>query len=952
MPVKAGLNSATFMVPEGEFQVLIFADDGWRDAGTLGFDRFLREMPLTLGSLVPASGPVRLRLIQKGGSAAHVDAVLLGGKPPTRSAPRNESLARISSKDLDVLEAFKADWVLNFSQTDADRTLRLTARIEGDRKNEIPFYFPPNNLYGPLHERSGFYVYSLHSNEKKPGARNENAGPLAGEPLFRAYSRAASGHPSGYTYGWVADTDSNLLVRIDFTPDNTMDGDKDYASVFVNTLAGLKVFRVSQNETAWGRPSFTDTEKAAYRHKTYDFKIPLREIGISDRGQGADIQLAFAAYGTASPGDYVTDMAFDYYYKRYLAVIDRYGNSNIEVYGQVTDCNGAPIRSKLPLGDKSSAGSSASVAYDRTNKRYLAVWMDWRNGPSNSDIYGQFVGPSGQLERRDGTAGTENFTISNAAGNQFDPAIAYDTINGRFFIVWMDERNVSPWTTGRDIYGQIIYSNGAMYGTLANVNFPVCNESEEQRGAEVAYSIADKRFLVAWQDDRNSTGPPTPERDIYGQLVGETGKLFNTASNVNFAVCTAAEWQSPPQIAYGSENDIFMLAWTDYRNSTGYENGDVYGQVVNGNGTLSGGNIAVSNSTDDQSAPSLDFNPATGKFLTVWWDDRAGGTGQGIYGRFLDSTGALSGTDFSITAGGLDPGEYGVSIAANPYFFSYMLAFDMTEGTLPDIGFMRVGPPCADGFKSELAVDFGAWGVWDYDGINWISVTATNPQGMGGWAGGLAMDFGNLGLWNYDNGGWQAVSIGGSEGMAGWQGGLALDFGALGLWNYDGITLVSLSPANAVRMTGWAGGLAVDLGSMGLWNFDGMTWQTLSGSGGLAAMAGWFGGLALDYVSLGVWTYNGTDWNAVSATGGTQGMAGWTGGLALDYGNLGLWSFDGYEWLAIGGGNTDRMVGWTGGLALDYGALGLWNFNGMGFDSLSAVNPDNMTGAELIGVIY
>jgi len=35
-----------------------------------------------------------------------------------------------------------------------------------------------------------------------------------------------SGHPSSYTYGWVTNDDKALHVKLEFTPDNTMDGDK------------------------------------------------------------------------------------------------------------------------------------------------------------------------------------------------------------------------------------------------------------------------------------------------------------------------------------------------------------------------------------------------------------------------------------------------------------------------------------------------------------------------------------------------------------------------------------------------------------------------------------------------------------------------------------------------------------------------------------------------------
>ena len=119
-------------------------------------------------------------------------------------------------------------------------------------------------------------------------------------PFFKEFSRTGSGHPSGFTYGWVKTHAENLYVVMDFTADNTYDGDKDYAKVYMKTEAGLKEFKVSVPETKWGKPSFTYTDKVPYQHKVYEFKIPLKELEIQEVDKPQEIQLAFAAYGTAA----------------------------------------------------------------------------------------------------------------------------------------------------------------------------------------------------------------------------------------------------------------------------------------------------------------------------------------------------------------------------------------------------------------------------------------------------------------------------------------------------------------------------------------------------------------------------------------------------------------------------------------------------------------------------
>ena len=135
--------------------------------------------------------------------------------------------------------------------------------------SKTPFQFPTANLFKKMDANSKFYQYQINAENTL-------------SPIFKEYSLTGSGHPSGHTYGWVRNDDKNLYIKIDFTPDNTMDGDKDYAKVYVKTADGLREFKVSEAEKKWGKPDFAYTDKVPYQHKTYDFIIPLEELGIKD----------------------------------------------------------------------------------------------------------------------------------------------------------------------------------------------------------------------------------------------------------------------------------------------------------------------------------------------------------------------------------------------------------------------------------------------------------------------------------------------------------------------------------------------------------------------------------------------------------------------------------------------------------------------------------------------
>ncbi|MGH9388003.1 MAG: hypothetical protein ACRD1Z_00180, partial [Vicinamibacteria bacterium] len=90
-------------------------------------------------------------------------------------------------------------------------------------------------------------------------------------------------------------------AALDFTVDNTLDGDKDWAALLGRSGESVREFRVTAKDTRFGVAGFTRTGRANYTHKYYEFKIPLSEIGAS----ASDVlQVRFLAYGTAAVLDF------------------------------------------------------------------------------------------------------------------------------------------------------------------------------------------------------------------------------------------------------------------------------------------------------------------------------------------------------------------------------------------------------------------------------------------------------------------------------------------------------------------------------------------------------------------------------------------------------------------------------------------------------------------------
>jgi hypothetical protein len=147
-------------------------------------------------------------------------------------------------------------------------------------------------------QRARFYKYKLAAPAQSLGEEDSDRVSV---PLFKEFCVTGSGHPSGFTYGWVSNDNENLYVKIEFTPDNTMDGDRDYAKVYVKVDGNIKEFKVSEADERWGKAEFRYSDKTAYQHKVYDFQIPLIDIGLAALEEEQRLDLAFAAYGTAYP---------------------------------------------------------------------------------------------------------------------------------------------------------------------------------------------------------------------------------------------------------------------------------------------------------------------------------------------------------------------------------------------------------------------------------------------------------------------------------------------------------------------------------------------------------------------------------------------------------------------------------------------------------------------------
>ena len=205
-------------------------------------------------------------------------------------------------------------------------------------------------------------------------------------------------------------------------------------------------------------------------------------------------------------------------------------------------------------------------------------------------------------------------------GTQSTPAVAYNSTDGKYLVVWQDNRSGNY-----DIYGQLVGADGLLVGQ----NLAIRAASGDQTLPDVAYNPGSDTYLVTW---RSGTAA------IHAQRVDATGSLVGGLLDLAGMLQTTAD---RPAVAYSSSADYWLVTWQQWQGSTN-EN-DVRARAVSNTGTMATAFTVYSNTGDD-TAPDVAANDTQG-FLVAWERE---GAGTSIYARRTTATG-VDGNAFAVT---------------------------------------------------------------------------------------------------------------------------------------------------------------------------------------------------------------------------------------------------------------------------------------------------------------
>jgi hypothetical protein len=189
--------------------------------------------------------------------------------------------------------------------------------------------------------------------------------------------------------------------------------------------------------------------------------------------------------------------------------------------------------------------------------------------------------------------------------------------------------------SGTGVFGRRYDSTGAAFGTEFQVN---TYTSMAQIPRAVA-GAADGGFMVVW----SSNGQDGNYNGVFGQRLDSTG----AASGTEFQVNTYTTSGQTPQSIARTDDGGFVVVWRGYGQGDTDELG-VFGQRLDSAGAALGTEFRVNTYTTDAQVEASVAAIAGGGFVVVWQSEGPDGDSYGVFGQRFGSTGAAAGSEFQI----------------------------------------------------------------------------------------------------------------------------------------------------------------------------------------------------------------------------------------------------------------------------------------------------------------
>jgi hypothetical protein len=250
-----------------------------------------------------------------------------------------------------------------------------------------------------------------------------------------------------------------------------------------------------------------------------------------------------------------------------------------------------------------------------------------------------------------GDSGSSVTTQWSVQLNESKPKLTFDSSTGEIYTVWNGinqtvtmnvdyTKDASPATTctyknavfaasNQDATPKVKLRKDAGLGLVKDFSF-----GTDTKGPTLATNPNTNLLLIAWEDNNGGAEATSTGKNVQGQLVD----LASFTPNGNLInISTAIGDQTSPAASFDNVNQRYFVAWEDARNQqASISNMDIYGQFIDPQGNLSGGNTIITVEPSNQLAPAVVFGDVYfRKFLVTWSDGRLNNNSD-IYAQLLE----------------------------------------------------------------------------------------------------------------------------------------------------------------------------------------------------------------------------------------------------------------------------------------------------------------------------
>ncbi|MCX6667768.1 MAG: DUF2341 domain-containing protein [Euryarchaeota archaeon] len=256
--------------------------------------------------------------------------------------------------------------------------------------------------------------------------------------------------------------------------------------------------------------------------------------------------------------------------------------------------------------DASSASVWVKIPYIPTSSSMMYLFYGNPSATSQSDFYSVFT------DWEEFWPNDEQITYHSNNEGAWDPDVAYG--NGEFLVAWEEGQAWWPpytWGFKQEIRASMYDSDGTR---VVFDNLVYQDSTLYYRNENPSIDYGGGKYFIAWEHYDTVANPSVTTEDIKARTVVRNGNQLQLGTVIN--VCSASDCQADANVQYDSVNNRFCVVWEDAR--SGESNYNIYGRLYDTNGNPVGGEKNICTAANSQCEPWVAYDPINGQYMIVW----------------------------------------------------------------------------------------------------------------------------------------------------------------------------------------------------------------------------------------------------------------------------------------------------------------------------------------------